>query len=135
MSRFDYCGKEAVQTSEPGCQAPSILCVAEDLENLGHLLAGRQLARKYPRVQIDPNPIFVRDGNIYTSAGVAAGMDLALALVEEDHGSQLAVAAAVSWCSTCGDRVASRNSVTFYRSSSPGESSCGIWSMGSRQLA
>lgn len=52
------------------------------------------LARKYPRAQIDPNPIFVRDGNIYTSAGVTAGMDLALALVEEDHGSQLALAVA-----------------------------------------
>jgi transcriptional regulator GlxA family with amidase domain len=53
-----------------------------------------QLAKKYPRVQVDPNPIFVRDGNIYTSAGVTAGMDLALALVEEDHGSRLALAVA-----------------------------------------
>jgi transcriptional regulator GlxA family with amidase domain len=49
------------------------------------------LARKYPRADVDPNPIFVRDGNVYTSAGVTAGMDLALALVEEDHGSRLAL--------------------------------------------
>src|SRR5438552_16005183 len=38
------------------------------------------LARKYPRTEVDPDPIFVRDGIIYTSAGVTAGMDLALAL-------------------------------------------------------
>ena len=49
------------------------------------------LARKHPRAEVDPNPIFVCDGNVYTSAGVTAGMDLALALVEEDHGSRLAL--------------------------------------------
>jgi transcriptional regulator GlxA family with amidase domain len=49
------------------------------------------LARKHPRAKVDPNPIFVRDENVYTSAGVTAGMDLALALVEEDHGSRLAL--------------------------------------------
>ena len=49
------------------------------------------LARKYPRADVDPNPIFIRDENVYTSAGVTAGMDLALALVEEDHGSRLAL--------------------------------------------
>src|SRR5438876_8122369 len=49
------------------------------------------LIRRAPRAQVDPDPIFVRDKNIYTSAGVTAGMDLALALVEEDHGSRLAL--------------------------------------------
>jgi transcriptional regulator GlxA family with amidase domain len=49
------------------------------------------LARKYPRTEVDPDPIFVRDGVMYTSAGVTAGMDLVLALVEEDHGSRLAL--------------------------------------------
>ena len=38
------------------------------------------LAARFPRVRVDPDPIFVRDGNVYTSAGVTAGMDLALAL-------------------------------------------------------
>ncbi len=42
------------------------------------------LARAYPRVHVDPDPIFVRDGDVWTSAGVTAGMDLALALVEDD---------------------------------------------------
>jgi len=49
------------------------------------------LAERYPRLTVDPDPIFVRDGNVYTSAGVTAGMDLALALVEEDHGREVAL--------------------------------------------
>jgi transcriptional regulator GlxA family with amidase domain len=49
------------------------------------------LARRYPRVDIDPDPVFVRDGDVWTSAGVTAGMDLALALVEEDLGPAVAL--------------------------------------------
>jgi transcriptional regulator GlxA family with amidase domain len=49
-----------------------------------HWSAAADLARRYPDVQVDAEPIFVRDGCIWTSAGVTAGMDLALALVEED---------------------------------------------------
>jgi transcriptional regulator GlxA family with amidase domain len=49
------------------------------------------LAKRYPDVAIDAEPIFVRDGHIYTSAGVTTGMDLALAMVEEDHGHQIAL--------------------------------------------
>jgi len=52
------------------------------------------LAARYPLVAVDPEPIFVRDGRISTSAGVTAGIDLALALVEEDHGRELALAVA-----------------------------------------
>ncbi len=51
----------------------------------------RELARDYPQVRVDPDPIYVRDANCYTSAGVTAGIDLALALVEEDLGSSLAL--------------------------------------------
>ena len=43
---------------------------------------------------MDPEPIFVRDGDVYTSAGVTAGMDLALALVEDDLGREVALAVA-----------------------------------------
>ncbi|HUA99667.1 MAG TPA: GlxA family transcriptional regulator [Terracidiphilus sp.] len=50
-----------------------------------------ELARDYPRVTVDPSPIFVRDGNCYTSAGVTAGIDLALAFVEEDLGRAVAL--------------------------------------------
>jgi transcriptional regulator GlxA family with amidase domain len=47
------------------------------------------LSRAYPRISVEPDAIFVRDGDIYTSAGVSAGIDLALALVEADHGADL----------------------------------------------
>ena len=49
------------------------------------------LARAYPGVEVEPDPIFVRDGNVITSAGVTSGMDLALALVEEDLGREVAL--------------------------------------------
>ena len=49
-----------------------------------------RLAERYPQVSVDVDPIFVRQDRIYTSAGVTAGMDLALALVEDDHGPQVA---------------------------------------------
>ncbi len=49
-----------------------------------HWASAAALARLYPRVRVDPDPIFVRDGRVWTSAGVTAGMDLALALVEDD---------------------------------------------------
>lgn len=59
-----------------------------------HWVACEELARRYPAVAVEPDPIFVRDGDIATSAGVTAGIDLALALVEEDLGSRLAREAA-----------------------------------------
>jgi transcriptional regulator GlxA family with amidase domain len=51
-------------------------------------------ARDFPEIQVEPDTIFVRDGSLYTSAGVTAGMDLALALVEEDLGREVALATA-----------------------------------------
>jgi AraC family transcriptional activator FtrA len=59
-----------------------------------HWRACDLLARSFPNVTVEPDPIFVRDGNVYTSAGVTAGMDLALALVEDDHGRDIALAIA-----------------------------------------
>jgi AraC-like DNA-binding protein len=53
-----------------------------------------ELARRFPAVRVEPDPIFVRDGAIWTSAGVTAAIDLALALVEEDVGRSLALAVA-----------------------------------------
>ena len=50
-----------------------------------------ELAHRYPRVMVERDRIYVQDGHVYTSAGVTAGMDLALALVEEDLGSALAL--------------------------------------------
>jgi transcriptional regulator GlxA family with amidase domain len=68
------------------------------------LLAGRRavthwaycdsLARRFPDTEVDPEPIYVRDGRIATSAGVTAGIDLALALVDEDLGRDVALVVA-----------------------------------------
>jgi transcriptional regulator GlxA family with amidase domain len=50
-----------------------------------------RLAREYPSVAVRPEPIYLRDGSVYTSAGITAGIDLSLALVEEDHGHETAL--------------------------------------------
>ena len=59
-----------------------------------HWAFGAELARRNPTAKVDVDPIFIRDGNLYTSAGITAGIDLALALVEDDHGRDLALAVA-----------------------------------------
>ncbi|CAM5293908.1 GlxA family transcriptional regulator OS=Streptomyces alboniger OX=132473 GN=CP975_31150 PE=4 SV=1 [Streptomyces alboniger] len=53
-----------------------------------------ELARDHPGIRVDPDPIYVRDGHVATSAGVTAGIDLALALVEEDLGREVALTVA-----------------------------------------
>jgi len=53
-----------------------------------------ELAAQYPDVNVDPDPIFIRDGDLATSAGVTAGIDLALALVEDDLGRDAALTVA-----------------------------------------
>ncbi|MFF4897852.1 GlxA family transcriptional regulator [Streptomyces sp. NPDC001068] len=54
-----------------------------------HWKIARELADRHPAVRVEPDALHVRDGTTYTSAGVTAGIDLALALVEEDHGPDL----------------------------------------------
>ena len=54
-----------------------------------HWSATKDIARRYPAVTVEPDQIYVRDGNRWTSAGVTAGIDLALALVADDHGTEL----------------------------------------------
>jgi transcriptional regulator GlxA family with amidase domain len=49
-----------------------------------------RLARQHPRIRVEPDSLFVRDGRVVTSAGVSAGIDLALAIVERDHGADVA---------------------------------------------
>ena len=55
-----------------------------------HWRFGSELAKRYPRIKVQSAPLWVKDGNIYTSAGISAGIDLALAWVEEDCGSVIA---------------------------------------------
>ncbi|AGL85931.1 GlxA family transcriptional regulator [Pseudomonas protegens] len=56
-----------------------------------HWTRCEQLAEQYPRLQVEANPIFINDGPVWTSAGVTAGIDLALALVEADLGRAVAL--------------------------------------------
>jgi transcriptional regulator GlxA family with amidase domain len=56
-----------------------------------HWCFAAELAKRYPKIKVDPDPIWIQDGNYYTSAGVTSGIDLSLALVEEDHGAALAL--------------------------------------------
>jgi transcriptional regulator GlxA family with amidase domain len=55
-----------------------------------HWVAADDLAARYPRVEVDADPIYIKAGDVWTSAGVSAGVDLALALVAEDQGNALA---------------------------------------------
>jgi transcriptional regulator GlxA family with amidase domain len=55
-----------------------------------HWKFGRELAQRYPRVRVEFDRIWVKDGNLYTSAGISAGMDLALEWVSEDCGTAVA---------------------------------------------
>ncbi len=55
-----------------------------------HWSSCARLARLYPRIEVDREAIFVRDGRVWTSAGITTGIDMALAMVEEDHGRRLA---------------------------------------------
>jgi transcriptional regulator GlxA family with amidase domain len=59
-----------------------------------HWKVAHELANRHPSARVEPDSIYVRDGTTYTSAGVSAGIDLALALVEEDHGPDLTRSAA-----------------------------------------
>jgi transcriptional regulator GlxA family with amidase domain len=88
----------------PRCRRFGSICTGVFLLAEAGLLDGRtvtthweyaeQLCARYPALKVDADRIFIRQGPLYTAAGVSAGMDLALALVEEDHGRELAIAVA-----------------------------------------
>ena len=59
-----------------------------------HWQRSDDFARRYPKVRLEPDRIFVREDETWTSAGITAGIDLALALIEDDHGSKVARATA-----------------------------------------
>jgi transcriptional regulator GlxA family with amidase domain len=84
-----------------GCRRVSSVCTGAFLLAASGWLDGRrvvthwtrceQLAQKHPQLRVEPNPIFINDGPVWTSAGVTAGIDLALAMVEEDLGRTMAL--------------------------------------------
>jgi transcriptional regulator GlxA family with amidase domain len=93
-----------LRQTAPQCRRVGAVCIAAFLLARAGLLTDQrvtvhwkyahELARRYPALSVDPNPIWVQAGNIYTSSGFSAGIDLALAWVEEDCGSATAIAAA-----------------------------------------
>lgn len=86
-----------------GCRVASVCSGTYVLAEAG-ILDGRQATThwrhtrhflaNYPRVKLEPDRIFARDGNIWSSAGISAGIDLALAMIVEDHGDEVARATA-----------------------------------------
>jgi transcriptional regulator GlxA family with amidase domain len=75
------------------CTGAFILAAAGLLENkraTTHWMFGDELAQRHPDVEVDTDPIFIRDGDTWTSAGVTAGFDLLLAVIEEDAGAEAA---------------------------------------------
>jgi transcriptional regulator GlxA family with amidase domain len=95
---------EWVQQRAAQARRVASVCTGAFLLAAAGLLDGRRaathwkyctrLAQRFPSVRVEPDPIFLRDGPIWTSAGVTAGIDLALALVEEDLGRSVALAVA-----------------------------------------
>jgi transcriptional regulator GlxA family with amidase domain len=59
-----------------------------------HWRFARDVAQRFPKIVVEPNAIYLKDGPFYTSAGITAGIDLSLALIEEDHGPSLALSVA-----------------------------------------
>ena len=79
------------------CSGAFLLATAGLLEGrraATHWSRCREFAARFPNVRLEPDPIFVQDGNVWSSAGITAGIDLALALVEADLGRDLALAVA-----------------------------------------
>src|SRR3712207_6595574 len=75
------------------CTGATVLAAAGLLDGrraTTHWYHARQLAERFPKVRVDPAPIFIRDGTVATSGGVTAALDLTLAFVEEDNGAELA---------------------------------------------
>lgn len=95
---------DAIRRKASGVRRIASVCTGAFLLAEAGLLDGRRavthwgsceaLAERYPRVRVEVDPIFVRDGRVWTSAGVTAGLDLALALVEADHDREVALAVA-----------------------------------------
>lgn len=90
---------EAVKSAAGRTRRLGSICTGSFILAQAGLLSGRRatthwrnvrsLARAFPDITVEPDAIFVRDGDIFTSAGISAGIDLALALVEQDHGADL----------------------------------------------
>ncbi|MFE9497497.1 GlxA family transcriptional regulator [Streptomyces collinus] len=101
---FDHEVTSWLQRAAPRARRIGSICAGAHLLAAVGLLEGRpatthwltadRLAAEHPGVRVEPDPIFIRDGRVWTCAGVTSGMDMALAMVAEDHGQDLALATA-----------------------------------------
>jgi transcriptional regulator GlxA family with amidase domain len=99
-ARTDVTLMSWIAAAAPRCRRVATVCTGAFLAAEVGLLDGRrvtthwasaeQLAREYPKLEVEADPIYLRDGKYWTSAGVTAGIDLALALVEDDLGGDVA---------------------------------------------
>jgi len=104
LARIDPDVVAWVAAMAPSVRRVASVCVGAHVLAAAGLLDGKtatthwstaaQLAAEHPAVNVDPDPIFVRSGNVWTGAGISACMDLALALVVEDLGEEVALAVA-----------------------------------------
>ena len=91
--RFVLACSKAARRVATVCSGTYVLAAAGLLDGKSattHWSRSADFARKYPKVQLDPDRIFVRDGKLWSSAGITAGIDLALALIAEDLGERIA---------------------------------------------
>jgi transcriptional regulator GlxA family with amidase domain len=89
-----------VRAAASGCRRVVAVCTGAFIAAAAGLLDGRrvtthwaaaqELQAEYPSLEVDPDPLYIRDGQVWTSAGVTAGIDLALALVADDMGTDVA---------------------------------------------
>ncbi|ROS45214.1 GlxA family transcriptional regulator [Amycolatopsis thermoflava] len=101
VARIDQEVVTWVKATAPQARRVASVCVGAHVVAAAGLLDGKtatthwstaaQLAADHPAVRVDPDPIFVRSGNVWTGAGISACMDLALALVAEDLGEEVAL--------------------------------------------
>ena len=101
---FDAAFVDWIRSAARQSRRVASICTGAFLLAEAGLLDGKQavthwkfcdrMAKAYPRVTVRPESIFLRDGSIYTSAGITAGIDLSLSLVEEDHGHETALSIA-----------------------------------------
>lgn len=94
----------ALQRAETRCRRVASVCTGSFLLAEAGLLDGKmaathwrqaqRLQQLFPAIKVEADRIYVRDGKIWTSAGVSAGIDLALAMIAEDHGAAVASAVA-----------------------------------------
>jgi len=104
QARFDPVLQAFIRAAAKQCRRVASVCSGTYLLAEAGLLDGKRctthwrvapgLARQYPNVRVEPDRIWVRDGQVWSSAGITAGIDLALALVGEDGGEELSRAVA-----------------------------------------